>query len=315
MSDTRHASPDNDQIEASEQTQAIILSAGTELTEGVILNTHFRYLGSELKNLGFEIVRSIQIPDKPSLFLKELLKAINDSKLVVITGGLGPTSDDLTREIVAETAGVELKFQKSVWDGLLNRYAGTGHRISATNKKQAYTPDGFQTIDNPFGTAPGFAGRINESLVVALPGPPGELEPLFQHQVVPILVKELHTQRDEELRATALMISESLLEEALQKHRQNKVVWGTRVAEDRILITFRGGSAGDREKAFEGLEHEFSQVRIRRDDVKPNLLLFNILSQYGLTIALAESCTGGLIGKLITDIPGRSNFFWGSLFV
>ncbi len=297
----------------SEQTKAVIISVGTELTEGVILNTHFRFLGAELKYLGFLTIRSVQIPDTKSIIFEELNRALGDSNLVLITGGLGPTSDDLTREIVAETAGVKLKFKEKIWETLLCRF--TGRKISDTNKKQAYIPEGFQVIENYNGTAPAFYGWIRKTLVIALPGPPKELEPMFHRQIAPLLSKEMHLHILEELKTTVLMIPESVLEEALQKHRKKAVTWGTRVAEDRIIVSFRGGSLSDQEKAFRGLEEEFSQVRIRRGDVKPNYMLFEALKERKMRIALAESCTGGLLGKLITDIPGSSEILWGSLVV
>lgn len=299
----------------SEQIQAVILSVGTELTEGDIQNTHFPYLGAELKVLGFKVVRSIQIPDNREIFLGELKRAVAESGLVLITGGLGPTSDDLTREVVAETAEVMLEFKEAIWESLKKRFRPSGRRISETNKKQALIPKDFQIIENFHGTAPAFAGWVRGTLVIALPGPPKELEPMFQGQIVPLLAKELHSGAAPELKATALMISESALEEAMQTHRQKEVFWGTRVAEDRILINFRGGSASAREQAYRGLEEGFGPVRIRRDDVKPNFLLFRALKEQGVKLALAESCTGGLLAKLITDIPGSSEVLWGSLVV
>jgi nicotinamide-nucleotide amidase len=113
----------------SENT-AVILSVGTELTEGTILNTHFRFLGAELKGLGFHVLRSIQIPDDRTEFRSSLSQALNDCNLVILTGGLGPTSDDLSREIVAEVAGVVLDFHSSIWEDLVARY-GKGGPVSA----------------------------------------------------------------------------------------------------------------------------------------------------------------------------------------
>ncbi len=266
-----------------------------------------------MKSLGARTSRCVQIPDSPVIYREELTRAVKDCGLVLITGGLGPTSDDLTRETAARVAGVKLEYQASVWEGLKKRYPG--RRISPINKRQAFIPEGFRLIENPYGSAPGFAGRINGTLVVALPGPPKELEPVFKEQVVPLLARELNARIDDELKATVMMVPESLLEEGLRKHRLGKVVWGTRIAEDRILVNLRGGTAEERRKAFQGLELEFTPVLVRKDDVRPSLLLLQALESRDLHLAVAESCTGGLLGKLITDIPGSSKVFWGGLVV
>lgn len=296
----------------------MILSVGTELTEGVIADTHLRFLGSELKSLGFRVLRAVQIPDDLTLFRQALAQALEESGLLLITGGLGPTSDDLTREAVAASAGVELEFQSAVWELLVERYAALGHRLPETNRKQAFIPRGFSLLPNDHGTAPGFWGRIGSPLVAALPGPPAELEPMFRERLLPVLAKQfpqlsVSASLQEELVATALLTPESALEEALQKHRHGQVGWGTRVAEDRIVFSLRGGSRREREQFFQALAADLGPICIRRQDLRPSERLFRILAEKGWTVALAESCTGGLVAKMITDLPGSSQVFWGAL--
>ena len=303
--------------------RAIILAVGTELTEGVIVNTHFRFLGSELKGLGFQVVRGEQIPDRLSLFRQALRRAVAEAELILVTGGLGPTSDDLTREAVGEEAGVPLEFRNEVWEGLERRYASSGQRLPQTNRRQAFAPQGFELLANDWGTAPGFWGRIaarnadgasHTALIAALPGPPAELEPMWRQRLLPLLVRQfpgLGTQA--ELAATALLTPESALEESLLRHRPEAVSWSTRVAEDRIAFSLRGGEEQDRERFFASLIGELGPVRIRRGEVRPAELLFRLLEERGLLLALAESCTGGLVAKMITDQPGSSRVFWGGV--
>ena len=293
----------------SDKTTAVILSVGTELTEGIIQNTHFRFLGSELKSLGIEVRRQVQIPDDADLFREELLRAVAGSALVMVTGGLGPTSDDLCREVVAACAGRRLEFREEVWNRIKERLRGRS--VPETNRKQALIPQGFELIANPYGTAPGFAGWIDKALVVALPGPPRELEPLYREQVQALLSRQLRLEGTEELVLTSFLVPESLLEEALQRHRQEGVRWGTRFVEDRIAVILRAGGSAQREYMFQALEGEFGPVRIRRGEVTPSLLLFQSLKHRGLTLALAESCSGGQAARMITDIPGSSEVFWG----
>jgi nicotinamide-nucleotide amidase len=290
------------------------------LTEGSILNTHFRFLGAEIKGMGFYARRCVQIPDDPDIFRRELRNAARSSVLVIITGGLGPTSDDLTRDIVAEVAGRNLRFNTSVWEDLIARYADQGRAIASTNRKQAQVPSGFQILPNAVGTAPGFCGQMGECMVIALPGPPAELEEMFLRQAVPLIRKRFYGALDlpsGEIIATALMIPESVLEQALQSisGTEGGMLWSTRIAHDRIVLTLRGLQPQERQRILSGLLDRFGAVRIRRGDVQPSRLLYDALLQREECIALAESCTGGLVSKLLTDIPGSSQVFWGSLVV
>jgi nicotinamide-nucleotide amidase len=301
-----------------EQPTSILLSVGTELTEGSILNTHFRFLGAELRGLGFYTKKAVQIPDDPQAFRQELGGAVDCAVLVIITGGLGPTSDDLTREVVAEVCGVPLRFDEAIWEDLVARYSARGRKIAETNRKQALIPSGFRVLPNRVGTAPGFFGATKNCTVMALPGPPAELEEMFLHEALPLIRGQLLGLGDPgnaELIATALMIPESVLEQALQEasDRDSGMLWSTRVAHDRIVFTLRGSEQQERTRVFLQLIETFGRMRIRRGDVQPSFLLYQILEQRAERIAVAESCTGGLVSKLLTDLPGSSQVFWGSL--
>jgi nicotinamide-nucleotide amidase len=289
---------------------AVIVSAGTELTEGITQDTHVRFLASELTSIGFTLLRGTQIPDDPVAFRDELSRGIRDACLVIITGGLGPTTDDLTREVVAAAAGVALDFHPEAWEALLARFAG--RKVSDTNRKQALAPHGFSLLPNPNGTAPGFHGSIGDALIVALPGPPSELRPMFAASVLPLLRERFGAPAESDiLWATALMVPESSLEEALRQCAQPDVSWGTRVEEDRISFSLRGGTPGAREALFSALEEKLGAVRIRRGETRPSLLLTEALLARSLRLVTAESCTGGLIGKYMTDPAGSSRVFWG----
>jgi len=299
-----------------EQPTSIILSVGTELTEGSILNTHFRFLAAQLKGLGLHMQRCVQIPDDLQIFRQELGRAVDCAALVIITGGLGPTSDDLTREVVAEVCEAPLRFDEVIWEQLVARYADRGRKIARTNRKQALIPSGFRVLTNLVGTAPGFSGAVKTCTVMALPGPPAELEEMFLREAVP-LIRSLGTTdpATSELIATALMISESVLEQALQEAREadSGMSWSTRVAHDRIVFTLRGSQQQERLRVFSDLVERFGRMRIRQGDVQPSFLLYQILKQRAERIAVAESCTGGLVSKLLTDVPGSSQVFWGTL--
>lgn len=295
---------------------AVILSAGTELTEGVIQDTHVRFLAAELSARGFTVLRGVQVPDSETLFRAELDRACADADLVLVTGGLGPTSDDLTREVVAAAAGVDLVFHPEAWQRILDRFRG--RTVADTNRKQATAPRGFPLIPNPNGTAPGFSGRVGAALVVALPGPPSELRPMFSADVAGLLAEAFglgDAAAADMIRGTALMVPESSLEEALRATRVDGVTWGTRVDEDRIAFSLRGAGREAREAAFGALLARLGPTRIRRGESRPAELLAAALEQAGTLLVTAESCTGGLVGKYMTDIPGSSRVYWGGWVV
>jgi len=298
---------------SNSKPRAIVLSVGTELTEGIIINSHLQYLSSGLNRLGFTVIRGIQIPDILGVFIAELDRAVEECSLIIVTGGLGPTSDDLTREAIAEAAGTELVFKQSIWEDLKKRYPG--QKIAETNRKQAYFPQGFKILKNPVGSAPGFYGRINKSLIIALPGPPGELEAMYTSSVERLIEDFYSLTVERVLTGTAMLIPESRLEEQLQKCSEKGVKWGTRVADDRIAFYLRGGNGEEQEALFSCLQESFGSLYIRRGDVKPAQLLSRALRSQGLKIALAESCTGGLLGKLLTDLSGSSDIFFGGVTV
>ncbi len=292
--------------------RAVVLSVGTELTEGIIQDTHVRFLAAELAARGVTLSRAALVPDDAASFKAELSRAAAESDLVIVTGGLGPTTDDLTREVVADLAGVSLEFHPEAWDRILARFAG--RPVNDSNRKQAMAPAGFVLIPNANGTAPGFHGVIARALVVALPGPPGELRPMFADLVVPLL-RERFGLGDEPpvLRGTAFMTPESALEGALRSARREGVAWGTRVEEDRIAFSLRGGAEMDREACFRALEAALGPTRVCRGETRPANQLLDGLKAAGLVLVTAESCTGGLIGRYLTDVPGSSRWYWGGV--
>lgn len=279
------------------------------MTEGKTLDRHGQYLSTFFTELGFCVRRIALIPDDEPLYKKTLRELIADSQVVVTTGGLGPTSDDLTREVIAEVAGVDLEFKEQVWQSIVDRFKP--RIVPETNRKQALTPADFELFPNPNGTAPGFAGRIDGCHVAALPGPPGELHPMCEKSLRAYLERSFAIPTAARILATALLVSESALEESLQKHRLPGIEWGTRAEEFRISFTIRGASEADQEAVFAALRKDLGEFHIRRGEVSPEGILIDCLKEKGRRLVTAESCTGGLVGKLLTDVPGASTVYWG----
>ncbi|MFP4483647.1 MAG: nicotinamide-nucleotide amidohydrolase family protein [Spirochaetaceae bacterium] len=293
----------------------MILGVGNELTEGRTQDVHARYLGSFFRELQMVVRRVSLIPDDYHDYADELRRAVVDAEVVVTTGGLGPTSDDLTREVVADVSGRALEYHNELWEQLTARFPR--RRISETNKKQVMIPAGFRILENRNGTAPGFAGHIDsgagEALIVSLPGPPGELLPMVEEQIRPLLAETFAVVPEEVLRGSALLVPESELEEALQRHGRPGVVWGTRTELHRISFNLRGGSEHDRHAVFYGVQEELGESRIRPGDTGAAELVLDAARTRGWMLVTAESCTGGLISKLLTDVPGSSDSLWGGI--
>jgi nicotinamide-nucleotide amidase len=288
------------------RNRAAILLVGTELTDGIVQDVHGRHLAGVLKSLGFAVKRIVLVPDDEDVFRQELDALSRAADLIMVTGGLGPTSDDVTREVVAQVCGVQLQFRPEVWEDLTQRFSS---RMSATNRKQAYIPAGFQVLHNAVGTAPGFAGTCNDAVLMALPGPPRELSPMLDDVVLGTLRDQFGLEVEAELVACVFLTPESRLEQALQEARAGDVRWSTRVEGYRIVFTLRGGSEHDREATLDGVAESLGAFRVRRGDHECQELAFRALQSQGETLACAESCTGGLVAKLVTDVPGSSQVF------
>lgn len=283
---------------------------GTELTRGVITDKHGSMLASSLSRLGYDVEAITIVPDDGTI-APVLEESVKGCDVLIVTGGLGPTSDDLTRSSIAKLAGVPLVQDKSVYDWL---YKKVGERIHGANLAQTMFPEGFLPIDNPNGTAPGFRGIIpsgeKEVVCIAMPGPPREMDPMFQNLVVPYLVAlrgHDDTGRDE---YSVFLIGESKLEELCEQVGIDGVAWGTRFQDYRISLYLTGEEG--RRKAFASRLKELTGPCLVVDgDHEAVSLLEDRLSEGKRTVTTAESCTGGLVGKLLTDKAGSSAWFWG----
>ncbi len=289
--------------------RSAVLCVGDELTEGRTLDRHGKYLSALFAELGVSVDRISLVPDDLDAYRREFIDLFPRVGTVVITGGLGPTSDDLTREAVAEAARVELEFHEDIWDRLVNRFRG--RRISDTNRKQAMIPAGFEVVPNEVGTAPGFIGDIDGCTVIALPGPPRELQHVVSTHIRPLLERRLGVAVEELLWLTTFMVPESDLEEALQRTAASGVTWGTNAEGYRILLSLRGGSETARRAFYERLREDLGVERVVEGQREIGEVLLDDLSRAGVLLVCAESCTGGLVTKLMTDVPGSSAVLWG----
>ncbi len=298
-------------------TTVSLFIIGTELTRGIIADKHGQLMANELTRLGYHINRMVIVPDDGTLG-EVLRQCLQESDIVILTGGLGPTSDDLTRSLVASIAKVPLVMDEQSYQDLRERI---GDRINGSNIRQVYFPQGFTPIVNPKGTAPGFKGILEVDkagvkaniLCYAMPGPPVEMHEMFYHRVLPELANlsgHADNERDE---FSTFLIPESKLEEACAQAAVDDLQWGTRVQEHRISLYISGGDHVLRLAMRDRIEAIVGLGLVEIGDIEAVDILSGYLSDHHLSIACAESCTGGLVSKLLTDKGGSSAWFWGTV--
>jgi nicotinamide-nucleotide amidase len=292
-----------------------IINTGTELLLGNTLNTHGAWFGRELFKLGLRIGRQTTVPDGDAI-RDSLEEAISRADVVIVTGGLGPTSDDLTREITAEVLGLEMIMDEAALRSMEAFFAVRGLAMAEANRKQALCLVGADSLANPNGTAPGIyvPPRLNAQsncAVFLLPGPPRELYPMFHQEVIP----RLRALAGVEIVNEALVlkftgIGESSFHEGVDQRLAAvpglEYGYCAHIGEvDLRLIGTAESLAEGRKIALE----QFESFLISDDESSLEETVVRLMAARGMKLALAESCTGGLISHRITNVPGASEVF------
>ncbi|MCF7934155.1 MAG: nicotinamide-nucleotide amidohydrolase family protein [Spirochaetia bacterium] len=298
--------------------QAALCIIGSELVRGIIQDRHAKTLASDLTRLGYRVQEITIVPDDGSI-VEVLDRLVSNVDLIITTGGLGPTSDDITRDAIARIYEVPLVLDPAARETL---FEIVGDRLNEANLRQVMIPEGFTVIPNTQGTAPGFC-RSGE--IYTLPGPPKEMLAMWHGAILPDLIRLLGDGTlEERLELSVFLTPESQLEEAcalavqmtsaqFDQPLSQMPLWGTRVQLYRISLYLQGSTAVLREQVFHTLEGLLGPSRVREGDRELVDDLYLQLQQKGLTVAGAESCTGGLAAKLLTDRPGSSQHIWGSM--
>lgn len=293
-----------------------ILSVGTELLLGDILNTNSQYLNRRLADLGISVYFNTTVGDNPQRLKKALEIAFSRSDMVIATGGLGPTKDDLTKEVSAEFFGKKLILHEESLNRIKEFFEKRGLPLTEGNIKQAYIIEGSKVIPNDWGTAPGIIYENNGKILILLPGPPREMIPMFETYVVPyLLTLSSETIQSKVLRVCGL--GESFMEERIKDLIENQtnptIAPYAKEGEAILRITAKAKSKEEAEKLIEEVEKE---IRKRlgdfiygEGDITLEEVVVKLLIEKGITIAVAESCTGGMISARIVNVPGVSKVF------
>ena len=294
---------------------AEIICVGTELLLGDILNTNAQFLSRELAELGISVMHQHVIGDNPARLKELVLQAKSRSDLLVFSGGLGPTEDDLTKETVAEAFGDTLAFDEGEWQKIIDFFARTNRRPTPNNRKQAMCPTVGHKLINDHGTAPGAWFEDADGHCAALmPGVPREMKAMWAEQVRPILLKRqnctIHS------RTLRVLGGESNLEyrvRALLENPNPTAAIYCKTGECEIRITARAQNDAEAQTMCRAYAKKFYDLlgdAVYDEDVAGlEETLVRTLKEKGLTLSTAESCTGGLIAQRITSVPGSSEVF------
>jgi nicotinamide-nucleotide amidase len=300
---------------------AEIISVGTELLLGEIVDTNAAYISQQLADIGVNVYYRHTVGDNERRLSDQIALGLGRSDIVILCGGLGPTDDDITREAIARATGRPLVVFREAEEALRAFFRERGREITPNNLRQAQGPEGAELLPNSVGTAPGILLEHDDRLIIALPGPPHELQPMWENYVRPRLQERLAKASDlgaiytRTVRLSDIGESQAAheLRDLVAAQTDPTIAFYASPGEVRIRLATRAPSFEAAQERFRGPEEE-----IRRrlgahvygvDDETMEVVVGKLLLQRQATLAVAESCTGGLIGHRITNVSGASRYF------
>lgn len=295
---------------------AEILAVGTELLMGQIANTNAQYISRRLAELGINVYFHSVVGDNPARLEETLKKALVRSDIVITTGGLGPTKDDLTKETIAKMMNRKLVFHAETME-LIREYFMRKHKqVVQSNEKQAYLPENSIIIPNPNGTAPGCIIEEDGKLVIMLPGPPKEMQPMFDQTIFAFLREKTGLVLISRM-LKVFGIGESELETRLMDLIDNQdnptIAPYVSQGEVTVRVTARCATKEEAERLLapvvEEIEGRLGEMVYNHDGQSLEQVVFDLMRQHGHVLVTAESCTGGLLAEKITSLPGASTVF------
>ncbi len=293
-----------------------VLSVGTELLMGMVANTNAQYISKRLPEIGYGVYYHSVVGDNPQRLKESLALALSRSDVVIMTGGLGPTQDDLTKETVAEAFGLELVPDEESIENIKNYFKNKGAAMVESNFKQGYFPRGSVIMKNGMGTAPGCIIEQKGKTVFMLPGPPKELIPMFDDSVMPYL-REREDMFMKSIFLRSVGVGESMVEKIIMPlvDGQTNPTIATYVKDGVVTIRITASGKTDEEAACLADNYANEAKKLLGESVFTDKeeemweTVFKMLDDKGLTMAAAESCTGGLVASKITSVPGASRVF------
>ncbi|MFW5998566.1 MAG: competence/damage-inducible protein A [bacterium] len=298
-----------------------IIAIGTELLLGELNDTNSTFIARELTSIGYDINYIIDAADETIELENALNNALNRSDIIITTGGIGPTSDDITRQVIADVTGHPLYKDENLVKQMEKYFDKKNYTITPNNYRQTYLPEGAKPIENNWGTAPGILLETGENIIISLPGVPEEMKNMLRQKVIPYLMEN-----ENKMVKTSYFkffgIGESTLETKIKDilDKNNSSINLSLLAgrgEVRLRITVKGNSETQIDEKLNTIKNEVNKKAGKYiygiDNQTLPEVTGNILKKYNLKLGIAESCTGGLIGSRITNIPGSSKYFEGGI--
>jgi nicotinamide-nucleotide amidase len=292
-----------------------ILSVGTEILLGDILNTNSRFLSRALANMGISVLYHETVGDNEQRLYDAVKRALGRSDIVITTGGLGPTPDDITRDVCTKAFGYGLVFRPELANQIKEYFDRSGRQMAESNLRQAYAPEEATVFRNHNGTAPGLGMKKDGKCLVLLPGPPFEAEPMFRQSVVPFL-EEYRTCTIVSHQVRTMGIGESSMAQIageLLDGENPTVAPYCKTGEAYLRVSARAATAAEADRlsapVINEIEKRLGEYIYGIDVNGIEEAAVPLLKEAGLTVAVAESCTAGLVAKRITDVPGASKVF------
>ncbi|MBP1890832.1 nicotinamide-nucleotide amidase [Clostridium moniliforme] len=293
-----------------------ILAVGTEILLGDILNSNAQYLSKELANLGLDVYYHEVVGDNKERILEALKKSFNRSDIIITTGGLGPTKDDMTKELVAEFLGMDMCLHEESLKKIKEYFKKMGRDCVKSNEKQAYFPKEAIILNNDNGTAPGAIFEKNNKAIIVLPGPPKEMKPMFQNGVRKYLEKLTgDTIVSEVLRVFGIgeSMAEHKLQDLIDNGKNPTIAPYAKEGEVTFRITAKAKSEEEAKKLIKPLKEEvlrrLGDAVYNTGEITLQDTVAKMLVDKNMTIGVSESCTGGLLSSKLIEYPGVSKVF------
>jgi nicotinamide-nucleotide amidase len=299
---------------------AAVLTIGTELTRGELVNSNAAWLSEALTARGFAVLEHCVVPDRPALMEASFARLGHEHDVIVCTGGLGPTTDDITTECVARLLGVPLERDAGALAAIVARFERFGRTMAPSNAKQADFPRGATVLPNPNGTAPGFSVRLGRALAFFMPGVPREMKAMFEASVVPAIAGLVDDAHHQILLRTHGLPESEVNDKLAGLEADHRVTLGYRATFPiiEVKVQAEGPDASEvslraRRAADAVIERLGRRIVFGEGDATFADALGRALVERNWRVACAESCTGGLLSELLTERGGASAFFSGAV--
>jgi len=310
---------------AKKEARITVICLGSELLDGNIIDTNSKFIARTLQKHGFRVRKIITIPDEEEIILKTFEEEFQSSNLLITTGGLGPTFDDITISTLAKFFKIKLSFNRFAYENIAKYFKSKKRKIQKRHKAQAFLPQGCKIVVNRVGVCPALFLENEKKAILSMPGVPAEMEGMFESSVIPFFRRKYHAKVNREVLIRTTGASEIVIESRVlkfvKKYQSESVSFGIypRLMEVCLKIKVSTDTVEKTERKLKKLKKISSEILKKNiygyDDDTLASVLAELLLENRKTISIAESCTGGWISKALTDIPGVSKSFMGGVVV